>query len=34
MIAASLLTLALVTGLSVALIYRHLNGNLNHEDLE
>ena len=32
-IAASLLTLALVTGLSVALIYRHLNGNLNHEDL-
>ena len=31
--AACLLTLALVTGLSVALIYRHLNGNLNREDL-
>ena len=30
---ASLVTLGLVTGLSVAFLYRHLNGNLNVQDL-
>jgi LCP family protein required for cell wall assembly len=29
----ALLALALVTGLSVTLVYRHLNGNLRHEDI-
>ena len=31
---ASVVTLAMITGLSVAFFYRHLNGNLNVEDLE
>ncbi len=30
---ASLVTLALVTGLSIVFLYRHLNGNLNVEDV-
>ena len=30
---ASLVTLAMITGLSVAFLYRHLNGNLNVQDL-
>ena len=33
-LAASLLALGLVTGLSVAFVYRHLNGNYTHKDLD
>src|SRR5690348_14259983 len=32
-VAASALALALVVGLSATFLYRHLNGNLRHEDV-